>query len=490
MRNFDENLWQQSGVLAKGDTEMRNGFYIRLRSNQLAKHNGLEKFAEPTVGTRLPAIYVSGMRMAIIFSRNNIPSQLFICTIYLMVLFSLAACDSSSDSGSSDGGEVEVVAISASFSGLPYMEIQTFDSELTVDGYLTVETPNIDEAGEEYLEIIQVNWENPSTMQSGFSSHEFSGRCAERNAILTIATDCFETAHESSFSFPVNLDIGFNAISIRAKGEDTIVEVERLAEGAPARSPDLYVTGAGVDLIQIQWFSVNYPLPDPDDTFYNLYYATASGVTKSNYSMLPGGTKLAGVVTAFTGISPAYNVTGLDNDETYYFIITAENVYGEGPASDEFSMTTLLDVFSRPPLAVSKSTRAEDTEEIPSLSNLSAKDFIDLPEGWIFVDGNRWVYQSDIGDFKINDVSFTDSTTGWAISASGVILGTNDGGASWQVQHQNDHYELHSVSIIDSLTVSVVGSETSNLFRQILLETSDGGLSWDSSFDEENLLPR
>lgn len=57
-------------------------------------------------------------------------------------------------------------------------------------------------------------------------------------------------------------------------------------------------------------------------TTYNIYYKKSAGVTKLN------GTKIAGV-------SSPYEHTGLDDGDTYYYIVTAENASDESDESNE-----------------------------------------------------------------------------------------------------------------------------------------------------------
>ncbi len=63
---------------------------------------------------------------------------------------------------------------------------------------------------------------------------------------------------------------------------------------------------------------------------YNLYLATAPGVTPTNYLSLPGGQK-------FSGVSPPYYISGLTNGVRYYVIATAMNKDGESLPSAEVS---------------------------------------------------------------------------------------------------------------------------------------------------------
>jgi hypothetical protein len=61
-------------------------------------------------------------------------------------------------------------------------------------------------------------------------------------------------------------------------------------------------------------------------TSYNIYWDTETGVTKET------GTKIEGVT------SPHVH-SGLENDQPYYYVVTAENEAGESDESDEVSAT-------------------------------------------------------------------------------------------------------------------------------------------------------
>lgn len=68
--------------------------------------------------------------------------------------------------------------------------------------------------------------------------------------------------------------------------------------------------------------------PAPGATSYNVYYGTAAGVTAGN------GTKVAGATSGQA-------ITGLVNGTTYYFVVAAVNLAGEGGVSDEASVKPL-----------------------------------------------------------------------------------------------------------------------------------------------------
>jgi fibronectin type 3 domain-containing protein len=92
----------------------------------------------------------------------------------------------------------------------------------------------------------------------------------------------------------------------------------------PAAPTGLSATG-GTKQVSISWSAVS------GATSYNIYYATTSGVSKTN------GTKIVGAT------SPAVQ-TGLSDSTTYYYIVTAVNSVGESAASVQVAATTLTPV--------------------------------------------------------------------------------------------------------------------------------------------------
>lgn len=89
----------------------------------------------------------------------------------------------------------------------------------------------------------------------------------------------------------------------------------------PAAPAGEIATG-GTNQVTLSWSAVSTA------TSYNVYYSTASGVTKSN------GTKISNAT------SPMVQ-TGLTAGTTYYYIVTAVNSAGEGAASVQVAATTL-----------------------------------------------------------------------------------------------------------------------------------------------------
>ncbi|MCP4110131.1 MAG: SUMF1/EgtB/PvdO family nonheme iron enzyme [Desulfobacteraceae bacterium] len=116
----------------------------------------------------------------------------------------------------------------------------------------------------------------------------------------------------------VNSEGESDASEVKSATPDVIVV---LIPEAPANVWAVPPTGGQVT---ISWDMVG------GDASYNIYYATRSGVRKSNYSSLPGGTQKRSV-------SNPYTVTSLTNDTKYYFVVTAVNSSGESNESAQVS---------------------------------------------------------------------------------------------------------------------------------------------------------
>jgi len=87
----------------------------------------------------------------------------------------------------------------------------------------------------------------------------------------------------------------------------------------PAKVPGITPTGDDGQVL-ITWGSVS------GATSYNVYWSTTAGTAATS------GAKVANATSGQV-------ITGLTNGQTYYFVVKAENMAGEGPASTEKSAT-------------------------------------------------------------------------------------------------------------------------------------------------------
>ena len=92
--------------------------------------------------------------------------------------------------------------------------------------------------------------------------------------------------------------------------------------GVAPSAPANVTAAAGDGQVSISWDSVS------GATSYNIYWATWSGVAKTDYEG-----KIEDIAET------PYTETDLTNDTTYYYVVTAENSYGEGDESDEINAT-------------------------------------------------------------------------------------------------------------------------------------------------------
>ena len=96
--------------------------------------------------------------------------------------------------------------------------------------------------------------------------------------------------------------------------------------GAPPVAPTGITASSGNGELTVTWNEVS------GASSYNLYYASVSGVTKTNYAGLPNGATSSGVTTP-------HIITGLIDGTTYYLVVTAVNAYGESIESAEVTAT-------------------------------------------------------------------------------------------------------------------------------------------------------
>jgi photosystem II stability/assembly factor-like uncharacterized protein len=76
---------------------------------------------------------------------------------------------------------------------------------------------------------------------------------------------------------------------------------------------------------------------------------------------------------------------------------------------------------------------------------------------------------------SLNGVAFTDPRTGTVVGSDGTILRTTEGGATWTSQWPAAFYTFYGVFFTDANTGTVVGA---NANSGRILRTTDGGLNW------------
>ncbi|HVS41360.1 MAG TPA: YCF48-related protein, partial [Candidatus Dormibacteraeota bacterium] len=83
-----------------------------------------------------------------------------------------------------------------------------------------------------------------------------------------------------------------------------------------------------------------------------------------------------------------------------------------------------------------------------------------------------WTAQSSGTAQQLNGVAFTDSSHGWAVGQSGVIVTTSNGGATWTAQMSGSTLNLTGVGFVDSSHGWAVGQTGT------VLGTATGGTLW------------
>ena len=106
--------------------------------------------------------------------------------------------------------------------------------------------------------------------------------------------------------------------------------------------------------------------------------------------------------------------------------------------------------------------------------------------------GETWV-KSEIGpDYPILDLSFINADTGWAVGADffgerrrGIILNTQDGGVTWELQFESDttkpfsSLSFFAIEFTDSLNGWAFAGDYFDIFSSTYLyRTTDGGIEW------------
>ena len=109
--------------------------------------------------------------------------------------------------------------------------------------------------------------------------------------------------------------------------------------------------------------------------------------------------------------------------------------------------------------------------------------------------GETWL-RSEIGlNYPIWDLSFVNAETGWAVGGDffgerrrGIILNTRDGGVSWEIQFETNSMGIFSsrlfqaIEFTDSLNGwAFAGDYVDNFSSTFLYRTADGGIEWNTT---------
>ncbi|MFQ6091636.1 MAG: fibronectin type III domain-containing protein, partial [bacterium] len=117
--------------------------------------------------------------------------------------------------------------------------------------------------------------------------------------------------------------------SVALSGKEILIS-EELCRKAPPTPVSSITATPGDKTVTVEWQGVS------DATSYNLYWSEKSGVDRKSELKV-------------SDVKSPYSVTGLENERSYYFVVTAENAYGESEASAEISARPSAEVRPPPP---------------------------------------------------------------------------------------------------------------------------------------------
>ena len=160
----------------------------------------------------------------------------------------------------------------------------------------------------------------------------------------------------------------------------------------PPAAPSLTSATAGNAKVTLVWGTVT------GATSYNVYYGTATGVTKATG-------------TPVNGVTSPYDVTGLTNGTPYFFIVTAVGAGGESAASNQRSAT--------PTAPAGAFSQADLTGTWKVIMLRTSSD--NTENGWLRATGTA----DASGSLTVS--SFEDSTGGTTPPPAGSLQWTIDG---------------------------------------------------------------
>jgi hypothetical protein len=229
-----------------------------------------------------------------------------------LMLLALTACGGGGDDGGASGGGTYVSV---------YIDAPAADAVLAVStadfsgGAACPDCPPTDWAfgycpsGTPFIPgtAVTVSWANRTTGASGTAFQGISGSCS------CLFSYC-AYSYSRRWTASVPLANGVNAVEIvAADASGGSGSASRTVTRVPP-APFGVTTAVGAGQVAIAWDSVQ------GATSYNVYWSTSRALSKAD------GTKI-------TNVSSPYAHTGLTDDVTYYYLVTAENSGFESAAS-------------------------------------------------------------------------------------------------------------------------------------------------------------
>ena len=83
-----------------------------------------------------------------------------------------------------------------------------------------------------------------------------------------------------------------------------------------------------------------------------------------------------------------------------------------------------------------------------------------------------WNSQTSNTTEDLNNLTFADASTGWAVGTNGTIVATSDGGTTWASQDSGVSLDLCGIDAVSATTAWTVGDHGT------ILKTMDGGQTW------------
>jgi len=93
-----------------------------------------------------------------------------------------------------------------------------------------------------------------------------------------------------------------------------------------------------------------------------------------------------------------------------------------------------------------------------------------------------WQVQTSPIQDDLVSVSFADSLNGWAVSDSGTVIHTINGGLTWEIQHTFDRLLHGKIFFQDKQTGWLAGVNSLANDTASIMKTMDGGDTWDTSY--------